>query len=140
MPLSDDQYGWGGLTLGAGTSYRVHRVTGLRGQPDVEAHNTPKLEGSGSFSGFYTQPQRDIQMSVTIVGTSAANYESLLAALEAAMALTQTPSAFTWKDPAVATKTVQAVPVKMSAPIVPTRKRFWGQVDLAWESTDVTIT
>ena len=63
------------------------------------------------------------------------------AALETAMApLLSSTSAFTWKDPTVATKTVNARPRKMSAPQVPTRKKFWAQVDLQWFCPDPTIT
>lgn len=140
MPLSNEQYAFGGVTMGAGTSYSVLSVTGLRGVPDIESHDTPKGEGSGSFAGFDTQPGRTIEMVVVIKGTSAATYESLLAALETAMAPTQTTSAFTWKDPVPATKTVQARPRKMSAPQIPTRSKFWGQVDLMWFCPDPTIT
>lgn len=140
MPLSDDQFGWAGLTLGAGTKYSVQYCRGHRGQPDIESNDTPKVEGSGSFAGFDTQSGRTIEMGLTIKGTSAADYESLLAALETAMApMTDTTGAWTWKDPTVSTKTVQARPRKMSAPQVPTRKKFWAQVELQWFCPDVTV-
>lgn len=138
---SDNQFAFGGVTMGAGTSYQVLRVTGLRGQPDVQSNDTPKLEAKGSFSGYDTQPGRTIEMTVVIKGTSASNYESLLAALETAMTpLLNSTSAFTFKYPTKTANSINARPRKMSAPTVPTQSKFWGQVDLMWFCPDPTIT
>jgi hypothetical protein len=139
--VTDNQFAFGGVTMGAGTSYKVLRVDGLRGQPDVQSNDTPLLEAAGSFAGYDTQPGRTIEMTVVVIGTSAATYETLLAALETAMTpLISTATAFTFKYPTKTANSIDARPRKMSAPTVPTQSKFWGQVELMWFCPDPTIT
>lgn len=141
MPLSDNQFSFGGVTMGAGTKYKVNSVRGVRGVPDVESHDTPKGQGSGSFAGFDTVPDRVIEMSITITGTSAADFESLLAALETAMAVQSTTTgAWKAKYPSKSEMTIQVRPRRMSVPTLPTQGKFWAQCELQWVAPDPTFT
>src|SRR4051812_46603300 len=123
--VTDNQWAYAGVTMGAGTSYQVLSVSGLRGQPDSTSNDTPKLEANGSFSGYDTIPGRTIDMTVVIKTSSAAALESALAALETAMTpLLATTSAFTFKYPAKSAQSVNARPRRMAAVTVPTYSKF----------------
>jgi hypothetical protein len=139
--VTDNQYSFGGVTMGAGTAYKVRSVSGLRGQPGIQSNDTPRLTADGDFSGYDTLTGRTITMNVVVTGTSGSDFETNLAALEAAMApLLSTTSTFSYKFPNAAARNVQARPRKMPVTVVPSYSRKWQIVDLEWFCPDPTTT
>lgn len=70
--LSNDQIGFQGVTLGAGTAFGLKRIEGL-GKPDVRSGNTDRPRFPGQFVGFNALKARQITATID-VGPSGTNY------------------------------------------------------------------
>lgn len=133
MALSDYQVSFGGVTMGAGTEYRITTLKGIRDMPPIQTNDTPLLTADGVFSGYDTLLARIIEATVIVTGTSGSDFETNLAALEAAMVpILNGTSSLHWKMPNAVEKKIEARPRKIENTILPTYRKLWTQVDLMW--------
>jgi hypothetical protein len=83
--LASFQVLYNGLLMGPGTRYRINLVDGLRSLPPIRSTDSDRLDDPGSFSGHDTPGPRTLTFTLTVQGTSAADFEAALTALEAAL-------------------------------------------------------
>lgn len=81
--LSDYQFQYGSLVLGAGTSYKIRGISGL-GQPDRRSSDTRRPLADGDFLGASYYESREVVISLDLVAASASAVTALLSALSLA--------------------------------------------------------
>jgi hypothetical protein len=84
MALPDWGFSYQGLVLGQGTAYRVTKLDGIGSLPELRTSDFAKLRHHGAFSGIDVLEGRTVQLGIAVVGTSAADLDAQLAALEVA--------------------------------------------------------
>jgi hypothetical protein len=78
MALSNFQYLWNGLTVGAGTDVQIVGEEGLRRVPPVRSDNVAKPRMDGAFAGFNFLDERVAVLTLAMTVTKAAPFETVL--------------------------------------------------------------
>lgn len=81
--LSDYQFQYGSLVIGASTGYRLREISGL-GQPSRRSTDIRRPLADGDFSGTSYYESREITISIDLVAASASAATTLLSALSLA--------------------------------------------------------
>ncbi len=84
MSVSQWQMNYNGLTFGSGTEIQLTKIAGLRGLPDIRNGDTPRPRADGMLGGLDFAGARTIDLTLTVVGSNAADLEYQLSALDAA--------------------------------------------------------
>jgi TP901 family phage tail tape measure protein len=83
LGLLDWQVSVGGVVLGPGTAYLIHDYTGL-GASDVRSSDVERPQDDGDFYGTDLRASRNVELPITVTGTTAsdayANVQTLLKA------------------------------------------------------------
>ncbi len=143
MTLADYQISFNGLTMGPNTPYRLRGLQGFRGLPTIGTSDLPRQGVDGTFAGRDTNVERILQAVAIVTGTSGSDFETNLAALEAAMITIPDgadlkPLAHKLPNRSV-TRRYNARPRKHDEPLDPTYIRSHTTVALQWECPDPTI-
>src|ERR1700738_465370 len=134
MMLADYQFSFNGVTAGPGTPYRILSIDGLRTMPNLVSSDQPRLRRSGVFANGDSLSSRLLTISLMVSGTSVADFETNLTALETALVPVrpgQFAAPFLFKQPGQNQRRfVAARPRKNASPQMPTYGRLWHKMNL----------
>lgn len=144
MTLADYQSSFNGVTLGPGTPYRLKSRVGFRGLPTLVNKDLPKAVRDGSYAGFDVNVERILQMTVVVtsLANTAADFETNLAALEAATTPIFDPAnllPFLDKLPSRTQRRYLCRPRQHDDPLEPNYKQRFSVVTLGFQCPDPTI-
>jgi hypothetical protein len=137
-PASDGQITYAGLTLGAGTPYRITAVSGWQDMPGLDSGNVPRAGQPGSYAGDLLAQTRIVEVDLTI-RAGAGSISDAVAALRAATAIRQSgddeaPLVLALADEPLY---VLARPIRRAIPMDPTyRVGVISGVAIQFEATD----
>lgn len=122
--LSDWQILYNGVTMGQGTAFRLNKIEGLRELPTLRTSDYAKLKHHGAYSGIDVLEGRTVTFTMTIVGTSMADFENQLDAFEsAAIPLLTTSLPLSFKLPNQTQRQILARTRKRTEVLVPSYTR-----------------
>jgi len=140
MSLSDYQWSYAGVICGPGTKYHVNSFEGLRSMPTLRTSDWARLHHHGAFSGVDVLEGRTLTVMMTVVGTSAADLDATLSALDAATVPLLTGALpLSFKLPNQVVRRVNARARKRSLAIDPTYKLCWAKVAVEFFCGDPRI-
>lgn len=96
MALSNFQYLWNGLTVGAGTDVQIVQEQGLRSLPPVRSQNINKPRMDGAFPGLNFFGERTAVLTLAVSVTKNAPFETVVANVTNAFQPTYDPNAEAW--------------------------------------------
>lgn len=96
MALSNFQYLWNGLTVGAGTDVQIVSEEGLRRVPSVRSADVSKPRMDGAFAGFNFLDERVATLTFAMTVTKDAPFETVLSNVAYAFQPTFDPNNEQW--------------------------------------------
>lgn len=131
MALANYQMSYNGVTIGPGTEYRINSIEGLRSMPELRTSDYARLKHHGAYSGVDVLEGRVITITLTVIGTSAADFDTSLTALEGATAPLLTGSLpLSYQLPNEVARRANARARKRAITMVPTYNLNWAQVSI----------
>lgn len=111
------QMNYNGLTIGAGTQYSITALSGLEDAAPMRITDLQKPADHGSYQGADYLDVRTVEIDVTIVSDSQADYEAASVALVSAFGYSanELPLLYAFSD-STKTKQVNCRPSKLSLP------------------------
>ncbi len=129
MALADFQLSYAGVTAGPGTEYRINSIEGIRSMPELRTSDYARLHHHGAYSGVDVLEGRIITVALTVVGTSASDFDTTLTALEGAMVPLLTGSSpMSYKLPSEVQRRVNTRARKRALLIEPSYKLNWAKM------------
>ena len=140
MVLPNYGFSYGGVTCGPGTEYRINSIDGLRSMPELRTSDYARLKHHGAYSGVDVLEGRVVTIALTVIGTSQADLDASLTAIEGAtVPLLTGASPLSFQLPGEVAKRLNARARKRAVSIVPTYNLNWAQMTLEFFCPDPRI-
>src|ERR1035437_352801 len=134
------QISYNGVTVGPGTEIRINSLDGLRTMPELRTSDYARLKHHGAYSGVDVLEGRIITITMTVIATSAADFDAQVSALEAATVPLLTGALpMSYQLPGEVARRVNARARKRALLMDPTYNLNWAKVTLEFFCPDPRI-